>query len=129
MPWKYEDVLGLAREIRNHMPLSLLELLEMQDYRGGALVQLESETARPNSQEIALNYPFLKPVVARYPATVPSGFMLTDVFLLLDKIFVGRLLQPQDAMETKATLASAEASRIKRLIGGLRYLWRSSGFP
>ena len=126
MAWKYEDVLGLAREIRNHMPVSLLELLQMEAYDGGALVQLESDTARPNAQEIALNFPFIKPVVARFPASVPSGFYLTDVFLLLDRLFLGRILQVKGALDTKQGLASAEASRVKRLIGGLRYLWRSS---
>lgn len=111
------------------MPVSLLDLLHMESYDGGSLLQLESETARPNAQEVALNYCFLKPVVARYPASVPSGFYLTDTFLLLDKLFCGRLLQPKDALDTKVSLASAEASRMKRLIGGLRYLWRSSSLP
>ena len=56
---------------------------------------------------------------------VPSGFLLTDALLLLDKTYGGKLLVPT-ADQTKEDLAAREARRIKKLLGALRHLFRNS---
>lgn len=57
---------------------------------------------------------------------VPSGFLLTDVLLALHKRMGSKLLQCTEEDDTLDVVASREASRLKRLIQALRYLWRSS---
>ena len=44
----------------------------------------------------------------------------------MDKTFQGRLLIPQDAGESKVSLATDEAKKVKLCIGALRGLWRST---
>ena len=58
-------------------------------------------------------------------AQVPSGYFLTDVFLYLDMLFQGQLLK-ETADMSKSGQASDEAVKLKKLIGGIRGLWRSS---
>ena len=58
---------------------------------------------------------------------VPSAFFLGDVFKYMDfKLFHGKLLKPVQKGEDKLALAGREGVKAKRLIGALRYLWRSS---
>ena len=56
---------------------------------------------------------------------MPSGFFVADALLLLDKFLEEGLLVPTSE-DTKATLALAEAKRIKKLMGSLRHLFRNS---
>ena len=56
---------------------------------------------------------------------VPSGFLLTDALLLLDKKYEGKLIIPTET-QTKEDLAGREAKRIKKLLGALRHLFRNS---
>lgn len=65
---------------------------------------------------------WLKPVVQRYPDSVPSALYLTDVFLYIDDLLEGNLLK----QGPKVLQASDEAMRVKRLVGALRYLYRNS---
>ena len=62
----------------------------------------------------------------RYTQTVPSGFFCTDLFLYLNHLFMGGLLKPSNEGETDRALAAQEATDMKRLMGALRFLWRSS---
>lgn len=87
------DVDELARAWRASLPGSLIALVVSPEWQGGKLVQLESELARPNSQEIALNFPWLHPVVQRFPQAVPSGFFLADCMLWLDKMLGETMLR------------------------------------
>ena len=50
---------------------------------------------------------------------------MTDVFLYVDMLFSGKLLKVTDEL-SKTGLASDEAVKLKKLIGGIRGLWRSS---
>lgn len=64
---------------------------------------------------------------------VPSGYFLTDAYLYLDLLLNKRLFKPKaaDTKEnkpavTRAQLAGMEGVKAKKLLGGLRTLWRSS---
>jgi hypothetical protein len=62
-----------------------------------------------------------------FPFQVPSAYFVTDTFLALDRRLHGGLLKPDKTVgEDKMRLAGREALKIKRLIGALRALWRSS---
>ena len=84
---------------------------------------LEMMGPKPH-EEIARNYVFLKPLVETFPDVVPGAVLLTDIWVYLNDMFDQKLLcKPEvDAV----TQASQEASRCKRLIGSLRYLYRNS---
>ena len=86
------DVDDLARAWRASLPASLLSLVTSPEWQGGKLVHLESELARPNAQEIALNFPWIQAVVQRYPQAVPSGFFFADAMLWLDQLLGGTML-------------------------------------
>lgn len=55
-------------------------------------MQLGSELSRPQASEIALNYPWILPIVRKFPSTVPSGFFLADTMLWLDRLLGGNML-------------------------------------
>ena len=64
---------------------------------------------------------------------VPSGYFLTDAYLYLDLLLNKRLFKPKAAdpkenkpAVTRAGLAGLEGVKAKKLLGGLRTLWRSS---
>ena len=57
---------------------------------------------------------------------VPSGFYLADALLWADALLGKGLLVPGED-ETKVSCAGTEAKRLKKLLGALRYLFRSSG--
>lgn len=108
------------------LPLALHQLIMSSDFKGGALIQLESELSRPTAGEITLNHCWIRPFVRKYPQKVCSGFFMVDVFLRVDRLMQKKLLQPTAPGESKTSLASAEARKMKKLIGALRNLWRSS---
>ena len=60
------------------------------------------------------------------PNRVCSGFYAADVFMRLDGLFNDKLLLPVEPSDKKKTLAIHEGGKMKKLMGGLRYLWRSS---
>lgn len=127
MPWTERDVRDMALSLRRNLPLGVMQVLTSGSWEGGDLIQLDDDTTRPGSREIVTNYCYLKPVVEQFSTYVPSGYYCCDVFLALDDLFHGKLLIPQ-AGQCKKDLAGKEGARLKRLVGGLRYLWRSSGF-
>ena len=71
---------------------------------------------------------FPQQTVLKKPLEVPSAFFLADTFKYLDaKHLKGKLLKPDKKLnEDKAMLAGREGLKAKRMIGALRYLWRSS---
>ena len=95
-------------------------------WKGGRLVQLESAVTKATADELVLNYCWVKPFVERFRDRIPSSFFVTDVFLYLDKLWIGGLQIPVEEGESKKDLAAEEAKRIKNLMGALRGLWRSS---
>ena len=126
MAWTHEDVASCANELRAGLPASLMEYILSPDFKGSDLVNLENQLSRPSSAEVALNAVWIRPFVRRYPDRVCSGFFIVDVLLEADKKMKHRLLVPREEGQNKMALANIEACRIKKLIGSLRYLWRSS---
>ena len=58
---------------------------------------------------------------------VPSAYFMTDVFLFLDRLLEGNLFRPKPkTTESKMSLAGMEGLKMKKLVGSLRALWRSS---
>ena len=57
-----------------------------------------------------------------FPTRVPGAMLLTDVFLHTDKLLDGKLFPK----EPKDLYAGKEATRVKKCIGALRYLYRNS---
>lgn len=86
----------------------------------------ERTSSRTASQEIAQNYVFLRPLCEVFSDHVPGAVLLTDVWLMLDQLFGGKLLCKPG--ESKRTQAATEAGRCKKLMGALRYLFRNSSF-
>ena len=120
------DVQCMAISLKQSLPLSVTQLLTGDAWKGGALIQLEDTTSTPRAEALVLNYSWVVPFVKKFNDRVPSAFFVTDVFLFLDRIWFGKLLQPLNAGETKQSLAAEESKKIKSLIGALRALWRSS---
>jgi len=116
----------MACELKAKLPLSVAQVLDSPTWQGGPLVQLEDTIAKPKADDLVLNYCWICPVVKKFRSQIPSQFFLIDVFLYMDKIYKGRLLIPQDAGDSKETLATDEAKKVKLCIGALRALWRST---
>lgn len=57
-------------------------------------------------------------------AQVPSAYFLTDCYLYLDLTLGRRLFKP--VSESRQEMAGCEGVKAKKMLGGLRYLWRSS---
>ena len=126
MPWKQADVEIHARAVQLALPFSVRQLFESEGWKGGRLIQLENEISRPTADECVNNYIWLKPFVEHFPENVCSGYYAADVFLELDLLLNNKVLKSADPTETKKSLALKEGADMKRLMGGLRYLWRSS---
>ena len=112
--------------MKQTLPLAITQILTSKEWAGGWLLQLENDVSRPTANDVVMNYWWLRPVAKRFPKSVPSAFFCTDVFLYLNHHFMGQLLKVQQADETVRSLASQEAGDMKRLMGALRFLWRSS---
>jgi len=62
---------------------------------------------------------------------VPSGYFFADSYLYLDLLLNKKLFKPKPAKDgkpplTRADMAAIEGVKAKKLLGALRYLWRSS---
>lgn len=66
-------------------------------------------------------------LVSIFSATnkVPSAYFLTDCYLYLDILLKKRLFKPISP-DTRNDLAGREGVKGKRMVGALRFLWRSS---
>ena len=115
----------VAFRIKTELPISVVQVLGAE-WKGGPLVQIEESLIRPSVEDLILNSCWIKPFVQQFRDRVPSGFFIADCFLMLDKIWLGRLLLPLQEGESKFTLAASEAKKVKTLIGALRTLRRSS---
>ncbi|CAK9011047.1 30S ribosomal protein S6 [Durusdinium trenchii] len=105
----------------------MLSIFADEQFKGSALVDLaQSKGVRqPTSKEISINYVWLLPCVNYSPAKVPSAYFLTDVFVELDKRLDKKLFRPAKG-ECRVQLAGLEGCKLKRCLGALRALWRSS---
>ena len=112
-------------DLKQSLPMPVLQVLSSDAWCGGDLLQLKDETSRPTAEEVVLNFAWLRPVCQQFKSTVPSGYFCTDLFLALDDLFLQRLIHPT-AEKGKKALAAIEGYRMKRLMGAVRFLWRSS---
>lgn len=104
----------------------MVQLLSSDAWKGGGLIQLPDTVSTPKAEQIVLNYCWVKPVVMQFRDRVPSGFFLADMLLILDRLWMGKLLIPLEEGESKQSIAGEEGKKLKMLIGSLRALWRSS---
>ena len=116
----------LAIAVKQSLPLSVIQVLTAPEWSGGRLLQLADDTSRPAANDLILNFYWLKPVAAKFPTTVPSGFFCTDLFLYLHHLFMEGLFKVQNDGDTVRSLAAHEGNNMKRLLQALRFLWRSS---
>lgn len=65
---------------------------------------------------------WLRPIVAEFKRFVPGSLVVTDILVYADNLLDGKLF-PQ---VPKLAQISKEASRIKKLVGTLRTLYRNS---
>ena len=131
IPWTEQHVKLLAAELKGGLPPSIMGVLQDPEWKGGGLTQIKSEMGRPTSDDILVNFHWILPFARAYPRTVPSSLLCADVFLCLDRMMLGTLLRAPpgasgELADQKKVLAGTEGANIKRLMGGLRYLWRSS---
>ncbi|CAK9032157.1 unnamed protein product [Durusdinium trenchii] len=99
------------------------EVVNSGKWSGGGIVRLDSALVRPSAADVAINFHVLKPVIEEFPDRVPSGYFLTDCIMWLDTLFKGQLLV---GANTKLQIAAEEGVKIKKLVGAVRSLWRSS---
>ncbi|CAL1143145.1 unnamed protein product [Cladocopium goreaui] len=125
VPWTEQDVFDHAAAVKLSLPVTVKELIQSPEWKGGPLIQLENDVSRPTADDCILNYIWLRPFVSKFPETVCSGYYAADVFRALDVYLENKLLQSSDPMDTKKSMALDEGGKMKRLMGGLRYLWRS----
>ena len=125
VPWTEQEVFDHAADLKLSLPLTIKELILSPEWQGG-LIQLDNDISRPTADDCIVNYIWLRPFVSKFPETVCSGYYAADVFKALDVLVENKLLKSPDPMDTKKSLALEEGGRMKRLMGGLRYLWRSS---
>jgi len=131
--WTEQDVAELAIVMKSCLPPSLLAMVDDGTWPGSCLMVVGDPDGKPSAAEVAQNHCFLKPLVMKYPSKVPSGYFLTDAYLYLDLLLNKRLFKPKAAdpkenkpAVTRAGLAGLEGVKAKKLLGGLRTLWRSS---
>eukprot|EP00435_Cladocopium_sp_Y103_P057007 s488_g19.t1 len=109
--WTEEEVDTVARRIVAHMPVSLLTLISDDEvWKGGPLLDLpESKGVKtPTAREISKNYCFIKPVVIEYPCKVLPAYLMTDVWLFVDKLLDRKLFKPTPPKESRMSLAGVE---------------------
>lgn len=99
----------------------VFECCENKTYRSGSGVFLVD-----GPQSCYLSHAPISSGPSSFHRQVPSGFLLADAMIQLDSLMEGALLKPGGGdNETKVDVAIAEAKRLKRLMGGLRHLYRN----
>jgi hypothetical protein len=121
--WGKADAEALANAFYEHLPAAAQQLLFNGLFKGCSLVKLGD--AVESSKDLKANACWLKGVLSVVSDRVPSGYLVADALILLDLKVAGKLLHPVLG-QSKAELAIIEASKIKRLLGHLRHLWRNA---
>ena len=128
IPWREADVAACADALYEALPGHAAALLRKGGLQpGSSLLQLDGHFAVTQAH-IENNHIWVRPIVQLYPQNVPGGYFLADAMLhLYQHHFDGKLFVdggiPELSVEAQAM---AEASKLKRLVGGLRYLLRNS---
>ena len=125
--WAYNDVVGLATELYTAIPPECKTLLQNDTWKGGSIVTLKSGSDwAVEIKDLVVNEVFLKPCLMKFPSANPSPFYYADVWMMVDDMCGGRLLQAT-AEKSKASLALAEGGKLKKVTGYIRYLNRGPG--
>jgi hypothetical protein len=121
--WGKADAETLASAFYENLPEAAQQLLFNGLFKGSNLVKLCD--AVETLKDVKVNACWLKGVLSVVSDRVPSGYLVADALILLDQKVDGKLLNPPPG-QSKAELAIIEASKIKRLLGHLRHLWRNA---
>ncbi len=121
--WGKADAETIASAFYEHLPEAAQQLLFNGLFKGSSLVKLCD--AVETLKDLKVNACWLKGVLSVVSDRVPSGYLVADALILLDQKVDGKLLNPPPG-RSKAELAIIEASKIKRLLGHLRHLWRNA---
>ena len=65
--------------MRANLPLTVLEVIESQNWTGGALLNLKDQISRPSAKELAANAMWLLPVVRNFPSKARPMKILQQV--------------------------------------------------
>lgn len=68
--WTEEDVNRVATGIMENLPMTVHQLLENGEWKGGRIVYLDSALQRASAADVAANYHYLKPIIAFSPDRV-----------------------------------------------------------
>ena len=126
VPWTHEHVISLAEAIIENMPKNLVNMLLDGKLRPGPIVELQAGGQYGvSASDVVGHQVYLGPLVKAYPAAAPSSFLLADVLLAIDEKLDGKFILRPEAGDKKLW-ALQDASRLKRLIQHLRYLYRAT---
>ena len=105
------------------LPVAVVALLQSLNYKGGPLLAIRDIN---NIKAIDVKKTmWIPPFLKASPRDVPSGYYIADVLLQADISLTGSLLKiPEGKKETKRLRALAEAAKIKKVMGHLRYMCR-----
>ncbi|CAL1163685.1 unnamed protein product [Cladocopium goreaui] len=131
--WTKEQVAALAQSMLDNIPGRAKSLIVSHNSMAGSHMLVLTDPdgpTRPTFKDIAVNFVWLKPFVEAFPDRVPSGFLICDVVLMLNEFLMDKLLLPDDpntplTREDQVEMAKEETTRMKKLLGALRYLWRN----
>lgn len=125
VPWGEEEVERLAQDFYELFPTAARLKVLADSYPGcSAIIDLAELLKSCRARDIERNFVFVEAVVKRYPTSVPSAFLIADAFLKLSIKLNNKLLQPGKV--SVAQRAVLEGTKMKKLVSGLRYLWRSN---
>ena len=109
------------------LPALARRLLESPEYMGGMLIACNDGSLEPSLEDLEKNYVMLRAIIASCLTHVPSGFLVADALLTAHELLGQRLLKvPRDDPNTIRTLALAHGCEVRRLVGKVRLLFRSS---
>jgi len=127
-PWTRTEVTQLASIMFRTLPHQVHRLVSSEALKGGPIVMLDSVLQSPRQKHLRQNRFWIQAVAKVFPASVPSAYFLAGAMLELNGMFDGNLLKVpvQDVQGCKLTPALQEAAKLKKLLGYLRYLFRST---
>jgi len=128
--WTEEVVATAAQEIHDGLPAKVRSLVLGGHFKNGVVIAVADEIGWAiTEKDLRAHHMFIKPIIKRFPAEVPSVFFCIDVLIYLHNLLGGNLLVPDPTAQDPpklVELATAEAGKLKKMIGALRALYRHS---